>query len=252
MTVRVTSRGVTTCDRCRDAFEGGLYWLPEDMAAQVYLTQGSFTTGVGASAGTHAGCGVVDVARFRRDGREWTWAELCQIAAALRHVGFAAWPRERIAGTWERHIHIVCIGCPDLAPAAANQVTAYKNGRDGLAGNAADTLTQAYRNVTWESFQAANPTFIEDHEMNSTQDARLNTVFADVQALKGDIAGIRTVLSNIQVTSNAAYANSGTDLVEDRQRNDALNARLDRLADALAALAPTTPQDAPKPYVDSP
>jgi hypothetical protein len=134
--------------------------MTADMAANVYCTQGSYSTSVGASGGTHAGGGALDFSRFRRDGREWNWNELCTIALCLRQVGFAAWPRERIAGTWERHVHAEAIGCGDASQAAKNQWTAYKNRRDGLAGNAADPLT--HYDITWEDFHAAHPYVLED------------------------------------------------------------------------------------------
>lgn len=134
--------------------------MSEDMAAQVYCTQGSYSTAVGASGGTHSGGGALDFARFRRDGREWTWNELCSIAICLRQVGFAAWPRERIPGTWERHVHAEAIGCPDASAAAKAQWTDYSNHRDGLASNAADPLQ--HFDVTWEQFHAANPYCLED------------------------------------------------------------------------------------------
>jgi hypothetical protein len=57
---------------------------------------------------------------------------------ALRKAGFAAWHRTPAQGPWPDHVHAVLIGHPDLAPAAQRQVTAYLNGRDGLADNGLD------------------------------------------------------------------------------------------------------------------
>lgn len=96
------------------------------------LLQGSYNgTAVAASAGTHARGGVVDLAPY-----DWE-----RKVRALREVGFAAWHRLPSEGPWGEHIHAVLIGDPDLAPAAAQQVTAYKNGRNGLANNGPDTFS---------------------------------------------------------------------------------------------------------------
>lgn len=92
------------------------------------LTQGSPSTGVAASAGTHAGHGVVDL-----PSNDWE-----RKVAALRRRGFAAWRRKAIPGLWGEHIHAVLVGHPKLSPAAAAQVEDYLAGRDGLAGHGPD------------------------------------------------------------------------------------------------------------------
>lgn len=98
---------------------------------ELSITQGSYNSGVvGASAGTHDGGGVVDL-------RAWDWQNKVR---ALREVGFAAWYRPTIPGLWNEHIHAVLIGNRKLSPSAARQVTAYKNGRNGLANNGVDTF----------------------------------------------------------------------------------------------------------------
>ncbi len=93
------------------------------------IVQGSYHQGVGASAGTHDGGGVVDLAAY-------DWANKVR---AMRAVGFAAWHRPAIPGLWSEHIHAVLIGNVKLAPVAARQVTSYRNGRDGLRSNAVDS-----------------------------------------------------------------------------------------------------------------
>ena len=96
---------------------------------ELTIVQGSYNTGgVSASSGTHDGGGVVDLTAF-------DWAKKVR---ALRAVGFAAWHRPTLPGVWGEHIHAVMIGNKNLAPAAARQVTAYRNGRDGLASNGPD------------------------------------------------------------------------------------------------------------------
>lgn len=97
---------------------------------ELSITQGSYNNSVSASAGTHSGGGVVDL-------RAWDWQRKVK---ALREVGFAAWFRPAIEGLWGSHIHAVLIGNRKLSASAARQVTAYKNGRDGLAANRVDTF----------------------------------------------------------------------------------------------------------------
>jgi LysM repeat protein len=92
------------------------------------LSQGSYSSSVSASAGTHAGGGVVDVS-----SSSWT------VAKALRQVGFAAWVRTPSEGPWGYHVHAVAVGDGQMSSSAKNQVTAYFNGRNALANNRADT-----------------------------------------------------------------------------------------------------------------
>jgi hypothetical protein len=93
------------------------------------VTQGSYNAGgVSASAGTHDRGGVVDL--------RWCGHNACIVA--LRKAGMAAWHRDPNQGPWPHHVHAVVIGHPFLSSGAANQVTAYLNGRNGLANNAPD------------------------------------------------------------------------------------------------------------------
>lgn len=93
------------------------------------LYQGSYHKGVGPSAGTHDGGGVVDLA---------PWDHVDKVRE-LRRVGFAAWYRPAIAGLWAAHIHAVLMGNRKLSPAARAQVAEYLAGFDGLAGSGRDT-----------------------------------------------------------------------------------------------------------------
>lgn len=88
------------------------------------ITQGSYSTRVAASGGTHAGGGVFD---SNQDGTTWSRA-----VAALRAVGFAAWHRLPSQGPWNHHIHAVQGGNPNLSQPAYNQWRDYVNGGDGL------------------------------------------------------------------------------------------------------------------------
>lgn len=106
-----------------------------------YVVQGSYNTGVGASAGTHDGGGAVDLSV--------KGLRVNDAVKALREAGFAAWYRAPLAGVWGAHIHAIAIGDPELASGARNQVTAYYNGRDGLAGNRVDNTWRPKTIKAW-------------------------------------------------------------------------------------------------------
>lgn len=114
------------------------------------LMQGSYNPGgVGASAGTHDGGGVVDVSV---GGLSQT--QMWQEVKALRTVGFAAWLRTPSQG-FSYHIHAVAISDPDIwqrdgGHVARDQVCDYYIGKNGLASHAADNTPSAYRvPFTW-------------------------------------------------------------------------------------------------------
>lgn len=93
------------------------------------ILQGSYNAGgVSASAGTHDGGGVVDLA-------PWDWENKVHV---LRAIGFAAWHRPAISGLWGEHIHAVLIGNEQLSPDAREQVQQYYNGQNGLANHGQD------------------------------------------------------------------------------------------------------------------
>lgn len=96
------------------------------------IVQGSFNKGVGASAGTHDGSGCVDLSAY-------DWQNKVRVGRA---VGLAIWHRTSSQGPWNAHCHGVTIGAAGLAPVAARQVTAYFNGRNGLASNARDNFAR--------------------------------------------------------------------------------------------------------------
>ena len=113
------------------------------------LEQGSYHPGVGASAGSHDGGGVVDVSVAGLSATQ-RWEEV----KALRTVGFAAWLRTPAEG-FPYHIHAVAIGDTDIwqqngGHIARDQVCDYWRGRNGLASHSADNTPSAYRvDFTW-------------------------------------------------------------------------------------------------------
>lgn len=100
---------------------------------KVRLIQGSFNHGVSASAGTHDGSGAFDV--WPLSGRQ---EDAQKFLRAVRIEGAAAWIRDPSQGPWSYHIHGITIGNKGLAPLAAQQVSLYYRGYDGLAGMGRD------------------------------------------------------------------------------------------------------------------
>ena len=146
-------RGVTLDDRSADMMDEVNRLTPD---APIDPTQGSYSGGVGASAGTHDGCGAIDIAaanlaQWQRD----------QIVNEMRRVGWAAWLRTPAQSDWPFHIHGIAVqpggkndrGC--LSSGAHDQIYDYYAGRNGLASNAPDDGTRQFVGVTWESYLAA-------------------------------------------------------------------------------------------------
>lgn len=112
------------------------------------LSQGGLSTGVSASAGTHA--------REAFDSRTSGWSEHYQRQweIAMWTVGFADWHRHYLPGVWQEHNHAI----PkhgDLSTAARKQETSFRSRRDGLRGNRSYPAIGKYAAVTWEAYQAA-------------------------------------------------------------------------------------------------
>lgn len=144
-------RGVTLDDRSADMMDEVNRLTPD---APIDPTQGSYSGGVGASAGTHDGCGAIDIAaanlaQWQRD----------QIVTEMRRVGWAAWHRTPAQSDWPHHIHGIAVqpggkndrGC--LSSGAHDQVYDYYAGRNGLASNAPDDGPRQFVGVTWETYQ---------------------------------------------------------------------------------------------------
>jgi peptidoglycan hydrolase-like protein with peptidoglycan-binding domain len=109
------------------------------------ITQGSYNSDVGSSAGTHDGGGVVDLSV---NGLPST----SDAVKALREVGFAAWHRTPSQGPWAAHIHAVAISDTAMSPQAQAQAGDYFKGLNGLANHAKDDGPQV-KKVTWEEYQ---------------------------------------------------------------------------------------------------
>lgn len=97
------------------------------------VVQGSYSTSVGASAGTHAGGGALDlsVSGLSHD-------QVKKMVKALRMAGFAAWSRGQGFDSFSPHIHVIAIGDREMSSQARDQVADYFAGRNGLADNGPD------------------------------------------------------------------------------------------------------------------
>jgi len=149
----VTWQGSRFDERTRDMLvEAERLWgLP------LVPSQGSYNSSVGASAGTHAGCGAVDVIV-----KSNTPAERDRLIEAMRRVGFAAWLRTPSQSDWPWHVHGIAVqpggradpGC--LHPSAHAQVMDYYAGRNGLASRGADDGPRDWVGTTWEKYRQGN------------------------------------------------------------------------------------------------
>ena len=136
-----TFSGRTVNQRTRDM----LVEAESMLGFAIVLSQGSYSGGVDASAGTHDGGGAVDVSVA-----DLSTTQRWETVKAMRAVGFAAWLRTPDQGPWPYHIHGIAIGDTDLSIAARNQVADYYIGKNGLASHAADNTPEAYRSpFTW-------------------------------------------------------------------------------------------------------
>jgi len=99
---------------------------------KLVVVQGSYSNAK-ASADTHAGGGSADF-------RSWNLTRK-EIDAVVRYaraqLGLVAWYRTKAQG-FDPHIHAIDAGNPTLSAGAARQVTAFHNGRNGLASNGPD------------------------------------------------------------------------------------------------------------------
>ena len=204
--------------------------------APIEITQGSYNTSVSQSAGTHSGGGAVDIRAIGRSDSERE-----EIVRMLRWVGFAAWLRTPSQGDWPYHVHAIAVGCPDLSSGARNQVTSYKNGRNGLANNGPDTFTRAYVDWTWERYAKTYPNLLTEDELSAQDVKDINAyIEARLKAYIGWDAKnleqqLRTLFTNLDGLNQkyAVAVNNFTAQVD--AANDAVDAGIKADIAALAA-----------------
>jgi peptidoglycan hydrolase-like protein with peptidoglycan-binding domain len=112
------------------------------------IIQGSYSTSVGASAGTHNGGGALDLS-----DSGMTANTRDKVVVVLRRVGFAAYWRPDRAGVWDSHFHGIALGCADASPSAKAQMAEYLIGGDGLSGTYPDPHKHLNApKQTWEQY----------------------------------------------------------------------------------------------------
>lgn len=121
---RRSFRGVTLNQRTI----GMLLNAERILGAAFHITQGSYSTRVAASGGTHSGGGAMDT----NGPRGWSAA-----VRALRAAGFAAWHRTPSQGPWNDHIHSIALGDSSASPSAKRQMASFRRGGSGLGGGMA-------------------------------------------------------------------------------------------------------------------
>jgi hypothetical protein len=111
------------------------------------ISQGGLSGGVAASAGTHVREGFDFATAGWPLAKQRKWEEACW------KVGFAGWHRLFIWNVWPEHQHDIPKG-GDLSRGARAQEAAFRNQRDGLAGNRPYPRIGKYASQTWEKYQA--------------------------------------------------------------------------------------------------
>lgn len=167
---RVTFRGKTMDNKTMY----GLMAAEHRLGYELTVTQGCYNPGgVGASAGTHDGGGVVDLA-------PWDYENKVKV---LRDLGWAAWYRSPSEGPWQAHIHAVMIDHGRLSASAAAQVIDYRTGRNGLANHAPDTFPYRPNPIPVFDYPAA----LKDERLRT----RITGLQARIKTLRDRASGLR-------------------------------------------------------------
>jgi hypothetical protein len=133
MTTRIPFLGVLLDQQTITAFLAA-----ERMAGfPLEIMQGSWSTGVSASAGTHAGGGALDVSLRDAAGNLRPDLEQVRIVWAMRRAGLRTWRRTPAQG-FPYHAHGIMSGDPLVSPAAASQLVQWNAGQNGLADHGPD------------------------------------------------------------------------------------------------------------------
>jgi hypothetical protein len=165
---KVTFRG-RLMDRKTQAF---LEAMESRLGYELTVVQGCYSnpaTKVSASAGTHDGGGVVDLAA-------WDWERKVKVAADL---GGFPYHRDDLPGVWGEHIHVGIRDHGRLAPAAQRQQQDWdaRPPRDGLAGHR--ILTGQYhpgREITFTYPPKEQPTVPKPTHVSQARDALVESI----------------------------------------------------------------------------
>lgn len=150
---------VSVAGHLLDATTNGIFQKASAILGGLNLMQGSWSTSVGASGGTHAGAGAMDV--WPSNGN---WKHAVDV---LRSLGDVAWHRVPAQGPWAEHIHGITPGVAGLSAAAASQVASFRSGGNGLASGGPDN------NGYWAGGRVKLPVF----DNGGTLAPGVNTVF---------------------------------------------------------------------------
>lgn len=104
---------------------------------RLQIMQGSWSTGVAASAGTHAGGGALDISIKDANGNLIPESEQVRRVHAGRAAGFRMWRRTPAEG-FVFHAHGILAGDPLVSPSAAAQLGQWDAGLNGLADHGPD------------------------------------------------------------------------------------------------------------------
>jgi hypothetical protein len=116
----------------------------------ILLTQGSYSTSVTASGGTHDGGGVVDINVYG-----WTDSVIWDVLHDSRCMGGVAWHRTPAQG-FAYHIHLLRADCADLSPSARAQNAQYLAGQNGLANRGPDDGPRDCVGMTWAKYNGSS------------------------------------------------------------------------------------------------
>ncbi|CAF2565764.1 unnamed protein product [Rotaria sp. Silwood2] len=136
---RKTWRGVTLNQRTIELIKRAEVYMAEmgKPGFQFSFSQGSYSSTVPGSAGTHDGGGAVDIRTSVVNNNKKT---VDTMVVAMRKAGFAAWSRGRVADSFQnnKHIHAIAIGDVQASKTAKKQEASFKRGRNGLANDGPD------------------------------------------------------------------------------------------------------------------
>lgn len=111
--------------------------LEDRLDRRVTIYQGSYSTSVGASAGSHDGGGAVDL---------WvSGIDANTVTRAARNVGWAMWWRTPRQGDWGNHQHGILRRHSTASSFAKAQASNFDEGGDGLGSLLPGDDPQPYR-----------------------------------------------------------------------------------------------------------
>lgn len=159
-----------------------------------WVSQGSYNAGgVSASAGTHDGGGAVDLSVYGLgDLSDKKWH-----VKQGRLAGFAAWYRPTYPGLWNEHIHAIAIGDDELSSGARAQVSAYYNGRDGLAGNRVDPDPRLREIKVWPNVRLKKVSLLVVYRQFKSKKPVPRTAVKRVQWVLNEKLGTKLIVDGV-------------------------------------------------------